>query len=171
MNNGGQQLQKIQKKRGRRPTPLGELDRKVAKELGDFILNLANEYDLSPQTARAKSHGLKRFRTHRLTNKEGLAKRGGLLAGEKGQIDRYVSYRIADANLSLCAWLALKSTLDQVRFQVFGPKSDFQNPSSWNELRQGVELDKPDIYGQEYTDLEEAKDKFKTLIEHYADRK
>ena len=132
---------------------------------------MANEYDLSPETARAKSQGSKGFRTHKLTNKEGLAKRGGLLASKQGQIDRYVSYRVADANLALCAWLSLDETLDQIRFQVFGPKSDFEKPLSWHALRPSVTVKMPDIFGEEYSDIEQAKAKFKTLVERYADRK
>lgn len=169
--NNSPHFQIAKKKRGRRPTPLGDLDRKVAKELGDFILNLAKEFDLSPETARAKSYGSKGFRTHKLTNKEGLAKRGGLLAGEQSQLDRYVSYRVADANLALCAWLSLDATLDQIRFQVFGSKSDFKKPQSWHELRPNVTVKMLEIFGEEYSDVERAKAKFKTLIERYADRK
>jgi hypothetical protein len=169
--NIGQNIQVVKKKRGRRPTPRGELDRKVARELGDFIIALANEYDLSTETARAKSHGSKRFRTHKLTNNHGLAKLGGLIASKQCQIDRYVSYRVADVNLSLCGWLSPDVTLDQIRFQVFGPKSDFENPLSWNVLRPNVTVEMSDRFGEEHLDIEGAKAKFKSLVERYADRK
>jgi len=77
------------------------LDRRVGIALGEFAETLAQRYDLSPETAKSLSNGMKGFRSHNLTAKNGEAKTGGAMKEGKLDVDRYISYRVRDVIVSL----------------------------------------------------------------------
>jgi hypothetical protein len=169
--NNSQNFQVVKKKRGRRPTPLGDLDRKVAKELGDFILTLAKEYDLSPETACAKSKGVKWYQPHTLTTKDGLAKIGGTKRLGQSYIDRFISYRVGEAKLTLAAWLPRDPSATAVTYQIFAPEGDLEIPLAWSELRPRVTMPNGNPVGQEFQDFNAAETKMRQLIARYADKR
>lgn len=156
-------------KRGRKPTARGNLERHVAKELGDFAQELAGEFDLSPETARAKSKGVKWFQPHSLTGKDGLAKFGGAKLSGQSSIDRYISYRVGKVKLTLSGWVPRLGGVTTVRYQVFGPASDFDNPLPWAELRPNVDAPNDIIFGQEFQNFDSAKVKMRQIISRHAD--
>jgi hypothetical protein len=159
----------IGKKRGRKPTPVGILDREVARNLADFIQELALEFDLSPETARAKSVGAKRFSPHKLTGSDGLAKIGGVKLSGECRIDRYISYGVGDTMIALCAWLPLGAEPDKLMFHLFAPENELDTPKTWRDLRPKTKPPKHYLTAQEFRDQHSAMAKMKILIARFAD--
>src|SRR5687768_17498496 len=60
-----------------RTSPFRNREDQIAAEIGEFARKLAQEYDLSPETASKLSRGYTGFRPHTLTDKRGDAKLGG----------------------------------------------------------------------------------------------
>ena len=157
-------------KRGRKPTPVGILDRELAKALAGFILRLAEEFDLTGETAKSKSHGVKWFRPHKLTGKDGLAKVGGAKLSGSCRIDRYVSYGVGGMTFALCAWLPTGAEIGDLKFHVFAPEGELGEPKSWHELRPNVKSPRHFLMAQEFTDLNSAEQKMRLIIGQHADR-
>jgi IMP dehydrogenase len=63
--------------------------------------DVAGKYDLSEETAKAKSEGVKGFKAHRLLDSKGYAKLGGMQRDGSVAIERYVSYRRGDSTAYL----------------------------------------------------------------------
>src|SRR6202022_1633379 len=58
-------------------TELKELDHDMSAQLAGGGKEMAEKYDLSEETAKAKSAGVKGFRSHKLLDAKGYAKLGG----------------------------------------------------------------------------------------------
>ena len=131
---------------------------------------LAKEFDLTGETAKSKSHGIRRFRPHKLTGKDGLAKIGGVKLSGSCQIDRYVSYCVGGMTFALCAWLPLGAEIGALKFHVFAPHHELDEPKNWDDLRPDTKSPKQHLMGQEFTDLNSAEMRMRAIIGRHADR-
>lgn len=166
----GLKIEVLKKKRGRKPTPVGNLDRELALSLAEFMLRLAEEFDLTSETAKLKSRGVKWFRPHKLTGKDGLAKIGGAKLSGSCQIDRYVSYAVGGMTFALCAWLPMGAEIGELKFHVFAPQGELAEPKNWHELKPNVKSPKHFLMAQEFADLNSAEQKMRVIIGRHANR-
>jgi hypothetical protein len=146
----------------------------IAAEIGDFAQSLAQEYDLSAETASRLSRGFKGFRPHTLTSKRGDAKLGGHQRTGKCELDRYVSYRIGNHYVSLGAWLGKGRTPQEVEYQVFGTVALLPTGVSPAQLRPNLpekDAEGTDRRGVSFSDLDSAKTEFARLISLIAPRR
>jgi hypothetical protein len=93
----------------------------VAAKIASLGHALASEFDLSKETAKALSEGVKKFMAHATLSSSHEAKIGGLQREGKVAISRYTSYRVKDEAVSLSAFLKKDEKPDRIRFLVQGP--------------------------------------------------
>ena len=146
------------------------LEAECSHQLSEVAKVLANKYDLSAKTATSKSVGIKGFRPHNLTSKDGQAKLGGEQRTGKAAIDRYISYRVKNEFASFGAWLVTKDEVEKLVWQVFGDKNYFPNFKSIKEMRPNhSNPDSSDeIGGEEFVDFSKASEKFEEIISKLA---
>ncbi len=65
----------------------------MSEQLADVGKEMAGKYDLSEETAKAKSEGVKGFQAHKLLDCKGYAKLGGMQRDGSVAVERYISYR------------------------------------------------------------------------------
>jgi hypothetical protein len=135
-------------------------------QLSEFAIQLSNKYDLSAETATKKSEGVKGFRPHKLTSKDGQAKLGGQQRTGKVGIDRYISYRVKNDLVSLGAWLISKDSPEELVWQVLGPQRFFENFKSIKDLYPSLfEVDAShEVGGEEFIDFQKASERFEEVI-------
>jgi hypothetical protein len=158
---------KVPTPRKTRTSSLKNYEEQISAEIGAFARKLAQDYDLSPETASKVSRGIKGFRTHSLTDKHGNAKLGGHERLGLCQLDRYVSYRVRDHYVSLGVWLPKGRRIDEVEFQVFGTKELLPQGVAPAELRPNLperDSEGTNRRGVSILDLESAKTEFARLI-------
>lgn len=100
---------------------LKEFEREMAERLAAVGRAAAERYDLSEETAKAKSAGVKGFKAHRLLDSRGTAKLGGAQRDGSAAIDRYISYRRGNDVVSLGVWLPKDTPVEQHEFRVTAP--------------------------------------------------
>src|SRR5206468_5475077 len=86
-------------------TELKEFEHEMSGQLAAVGKEMAEKYDLSEETAKAKSADVKGFRSHKLLDSKGFAKLGGLQRDGTAAVDRYISYRHGNDIVSLGLWL------------------------------------------------------------------
>src|SRR5450631_2651791 len=86
-------------------TELKQFEHEMSAELAAVGKQMAEKYDLSEETAKAKSAGVKGFRSHKLLDAKGYAKLGGHQRDGSVAVDRYISYRLGNGIVSLGVWL------------------------------------------------------------------
>src|SRR5260221_4203384 len=86
-------------------TELKEFEHDVSAQLAAIGKQMAEKYDLSEETAKAKSAGVKGFRSHKLLDAKGYAKLGGHQRDGTVAVDRYISYRLGNDIVRLGGWL------------------------------------------------------------------
>src|SRR5438067_13765692 len=74
-------------------TELKEFEHDMSGQLAAVGKEMAEKYDLSEETAKAKSAGVKGFRSHKLLDAKGFAKLGAHQRDATVSVDRYISYR------------------------------------------------------------------------------
>src|SRR3954468_20602489 len=99
-------------------TEIKEFEHNIAGRIAAVGKEMAEKYDLSEATAKAKSEGVKGFRAHQLTDKKGYAKLGGLQRAGFVAVDRYVSYRRGNDIVSLGVFLPKDVDVAEHRFFV-----------------------------------------------------
>src|ERR1700723_1302805 len=107
----------IEKRNAARP-------RKTSKprtEVKEFGKEMAAKYDLSEETAKANSAGVKGFKAHRLLDAKGYAKLGGMQRDGSVSADGYISYRRGNDILSLSVFLLKDQPIEAHEFQVIAP--------------------------------------------------
>src|SRR3979490_969788 len=82
-----------------------EFEHDVSAQLAAIGKEMAEKYDLSEETAKAKSSGVKGFRAHKLLDAKGYAKLGGMQRDGGGAGDRYISYRRGNGIVTPGVWL------------------------------------------------------------------
>src|SRR3954451_1406322 len=86
-------------------TDIKEFEHEVSAQLAAVGKEMAEKYDLSEETAKAKSAGVKGFRSHKLLDAKGFAKLGGSQRVGTVAVDRYISYRRGNDIVMLGVWL------------------------------------------------------------------
>jgi hypothetical protein len=102
-------------------TELKEFEHDVSGQLAAVGKTVAEKYDLSEATAKARSAGVKGFKAHRLLDAKGFAKLGGMQRDGSVAIDRYISYRRGKDIVSLSVFLLKDQPIEAHEFQVIAP--------------------------------------------------
>ena len=74
-------------------TEVKEFEHAMSEQLAEVGKAMAAKYDLSEETAKARSVGVKGFKAHKLLDSSGFAKLGGMQRDGSVAVDRYISYR------------------------------------------------------------------------------
>ena len=102
-------------------TELKEFEHEMSGQLAAVGKAMAEKYDLSEETAKARSAGVKGFKAHRLLDAKGYAKLGGMQRDGSVAIDRYISYRRGKDIVSLSVFLLKDQPIEAHEFQVIAP--------------------------------------------------
>ncbi len=140
------------------------LEAECSHQLSELASQLPSKYDLSAETAAKKSEGVKGFRPHKLTSKDGQAKLGGQQRTGKVGIDRYISYRVKNDLVSLGAWLISKDSPDELVWQVLGPQRFFENFKLIKESYPSLFDTSHEVGGEEFIDFQKASERFEEVI-------
>ncbi len=126
-------------RKGAKPrTELKEFEHAVSSELATVGKAMAEKYDLSEETAKAKSAGIKGFRSHKLLDSQGYAKLGGSQRDGTVAVDRYISYRLGNDIVTLGAWLLKDAPIEAHEFHVSAPAAMIEGGKSFVEVRPGI---------------------------------
>ena len=126
-------------RKGPKPrTELKEFEHNVSGEIAAVGKQMAEKYDLSEETAKAKSAGVKGFRSHKLLDAQGYAKLGGSQRDGTVAVDRYISYRLGNDIVTLGVWLLKDAPIDAHEFHVSGPAAMIEGGKSFSEVRPGI---------------------------------
>jgi hypothetical protein len=119
-------------------TEVKEFEHDISAQLAAIGKEMADKYDLSEETAKAKSAGVKGFRSHKLLDAKGLAKLGGLQRDGTVAVDRYISYRRGNDIVTLGGWLLKDAPIEDHEFHVSAPPGMIDGGSTFAEVRPGV---------------------------------
>jgi hypothetical protein len=100
---------------------LKEFEHDVSGRLAAVGKEMAEKYDLSEETAKAKSADVKGFRSHKLLDAKGYAKLGGHQRDGTVAVDRYISYRRGNDVVTLGVWLLKNAPIEDHEFHVSAP--------------------------------------------------
>ncbi|HEX7792579.1 MAG TPA: hypothetical protein VF467_18880 [Afipia sp.] len=118
-------------------TELKEFEHGVSAQLAEIGKEMAGKYDLSEETAKAKSEGVKGFKAHRLLDSKGYAKLGGHQRDGSVAIDRYISHRRGNGIASLGVWLPKDAPIEAHEFHVIAPIGMLEGGKGFSEVRAG----------------------------------
>jgi hypothetical protein len=101
-------------------TEVKEFEHAMSEQLAEIGKAMAAKYDLSEETAKAKSVGVKGFKAHKLLDAKGYAKLGGMQRDGSVLVDRYISYRRGKDIVSLSVFLK-DAPVETHEFHVIAP--------------------------------------------------
>ena len=116
-------------------TEVKEFEHEVSGQLAVIGKEMAEKYDLSEETAKAKSVGVKGFKAHKLLDAKGYAKLGGMQRDGSVAIDRYISYRRGKDIVSLSVFLLKDQPVEAHEFQVIAPQALLEDAKPVAEIR------------------------------------
>ena len=119
-------------------TGLKEFEHDVSAQLAAVGKQMAEKYDLSEQTAKARSAGVKGFRSHKLLDAKGYAKLGGHQRDGTVAVDRYISYRRGNDIVTLGVWLLKDAPIEDHEFHVSAPPDMIESGKPFAEVRPGI---------------------------------
>jgi hypothetical protein len=119
-------------------TDLKEFEHAMSGELAAVGKEMAEKYDLSEETAKARSEGVKGFRSHKLLDAKGFAKLGGHQRDGTVAIDRYISYRRGNDIVTLGVWLPKDAPIEDHAFHVSAPAAMIEGGKTFSEVRPGI---------------------------------
>ena len=119
-------------------TELKEFEHAMSGELAEAGKRMAAKYDLSEETAKAKSAGVKGFRSHKLLDAQGYAKLGGHQRDGTVAVDRYISYRRGNDIASLGVWLPKEAPIESHEFYVSAPAAIIDGGRPFAEVLPGI---------------------------------
>ncbi len=96
---------------------------------------MAEKYDLSEETAKANSVGVKGFKSHKLLDAKGYAKLGGMQRDGSVAVDRYISYRRGKDIVSLSVFLLKDQPVEAHEFHVIAPSTLLDGAKPVAEIR------------------------------------
>jgi hypothetical protein len=123
------------RKEGKPRTEVKEFEHSMSGELATVGKEMAAKYDLSEETAKAKSVGVKGFKAHRLLDAKGYAKLGGMQRDGSVAVDRYISYRRGKDIVSLSVFLLKDAPIEDHEFQVIAPHALLDGAKPVAEIR------------------------------------
>ena len=105
-----------------RPDAERNAESEAAAKLEVYAKRLVASYDLSTETAKLLSKGVKKFRALDLLGKRGAAKVGQLQKEKDGlALERYISYRLREDHVCLAYILLKDRRVEDARWVVVGP--------------------------------------------------
>jgi hypothetical protein len=116
-------------------TEIKEFEHEVAAQLASVGKEMAEKYDLSEETAKARSADVKGFRAHKLLDSKGYAKLGGMQRDGSVAIERYISYRRGDDTVYLGVFLKKDAPLEDHEFHVIAPQALLNGARPVAEIR------------------------------------
>jgi hypothetical protein len=119
-------------------TELKEFEHAMSGEIAEVGKRMAAKYDLSEETAKARSAGIKGFRSHKLLDGQGYAKLGGHQRDGTVAVDRYISYRRGNDIVMLGVWLLKDAPIDSHEFHVSAPAAMIEGGKAFAEVRPGI---------------------------------
>jgi len=119
-------------------TELKEFEHAMSGELAEAGKRMAAKYDLTEETAKAKSEGVKGFRSHKLLDAQGYAKLGGHQRDGTVAVDRYISYRRGNDIASLGVWLPKDASIESHEFYVSAPAAIIDGGRPFAEVLPGI---------------------------------
>src|SRR3954451_11346918 len=102
-------------------TELKEFEHDMSGQLATIGKEMAEKYDLSEETAKANSVGVKGFKAHKLLDAKGYAKLGGMQRDGSVAVERYISYRRGKDIVSLGVFLLKDQAVEAREFHVIAP--------------------------------------------------
>jgi hypothetical protein len=126
-------------RKGPKPrTEVKEFEHDMSEQLAAVGREMAGKYDLSEETAKANSAGVKGFKAHRLLDAKGFAKLGGHQRDGTVAIDRYISYRRGNDTVTLGVWLLKDAPIEDHEFHVSAPAEMIEDGKTFSEVRPGI---------------------------------
>jgi hypothetical protein len=119
-------------------TEVKEFEHDMSGQLAAIGKEMADKYDLSEETAKARSADVKGFRSHKLLDSKGFAKLGGLQRDGTAAVDRYISYRRGNDIVSLGLWLPKDAPIEDHEFHVSAPAAMLEGGKPFSEIRPGA---------------------------------
>src|SRR5580693_3799560 len=116
-------------------TELKEFEHDMSAQLAAVGKDMAQKYDLSEETAKANSEGVKGFKAHKLLDAKGYAKLGGMQRDGSVAVDRYISYRRGKDIVSLSVFLLKDQPLESHEFHVIAPSALLDSAKPVAEIR------------------------------------
>src|SRR6266702_4613197 len=116
-------------------TGLKEFEHGVSEQLAEVGKAMAAKYDLSEETAKANSAGVKGFKAHKLLDANGYAKLGGMQRDGSVAVDRYISYRRGKDIVSIGVFLLKDQPVEAHEFHVIAPKALLDDARPVAEIR------------------------------------
>src|SRR4051812_1605543 len=116
-------------------TEVKEFEHAMSEQLAEIGKAMAAKYDLSEETAKAKSEGVKGFKAHRLLDAKGYAKLGGMQRDGSVAVDRYISYRRGKDIVSLSVFLLKDQPVERHEFHVIAPATLLEGARPVAEIR------------------------------------
>ncbi|MBR1142806.1 hypothetical protein [Bradyrhizobium sp. AUGA SZCCT0431] len=132
----------LQKRNAARPgkaskprTEAKEFEHAMSEQLAEIGKAMAAKFDLSEETAKAKSVGVKGFKAHKLLDSKGFAKLGGMQRDGSVAVDRYISYRRGTDIVSLSVFLLKDQPVETHEFHVIAPAALLDGAKPIAEVR------------------------------------
>lgn len=116
-------------------TELKEFEHGVSEQLAEVGKAMAAKYDLSEETAKANSAGVKGFKAHKLLDAKGFAKLGGMQRDGSVAVERYISYRRGKDIVSLGVFLLKDQPVETREFHVIAPLALLEGGKPVAEIR------------------------------------
>ncbi|MEH6790615.1 hypothetical protein [Parasphingorhabdus sp.] len=138
-------------------------------QLVSLATNLKAKYDLSQETAKAASGGVKGYRARNLLGKKGASKVGGHQVSGKVLVDRYISYGIGEHTVGLGLILAKEQPLEAHKWFVSSVSQLLPERVPIQLCVPGMDaIDDNKNQGIAYDDFQTAAGKFTELIDQIA---
>ena len=102
-------------------TELKEFEHAMSEKVAEIGKAMAAKYDLSEETAKANSVGVKGFKAHKLLDSTGYAKLGGMQRDGSVAVERYISYRRGKDIVSLGVFLLKDQPVEAHEFHLIAP--------------------------------------------------
>jgi ribosomal protein L12E/L44/L45/RPP1/RPP2 len=163
----------IEKRNAARPrktsksrTEVKEFEHEMSGQLAAIGKEMAAKYDLSEETAKANSVGVKGFKAHRLLDAKGYAKLGGMQRDGSVAVDRYISYRRGKDIVSLSVFLLKEQPIEAHEFHLIAPRALLDGGKPVAEIRPtATEAQKQSADGgQAFKDLPSAAAAFDAVL-------
>jgi hypothetical protein len=116
-------------------TEVKEFEHDMSGQLAVVGKEMAEKYDLSEETAKAHSVGVKGFKAHKLLDAKGYAKLGGMQRDGSVAVDRYISYRRGKDIVSLSVFLLKDQPVEAHEFHVIAPQALLEGAKPVAEIR------------------------------------
>ena len=151
---------------GKPRTEVKEFEHTMSEQIAAIGKEMAAKYDLTEDTAKARSEGIKGFRAHKLFGSDGRAKLGGMQRDGSVAVERYISHRRGNDIVSLGVFLLKDQPVDSAEFHVIAPAAILDGakpiadirPSATDKQKQSADS------GASFKDLESAAAAFDSAL-------